>query len=68
MNTGEDMDIADLLGNDVVCCRLVIKAASVNTKDIERAISAIHNYDLPQIISFETTGGLDKYIDWVKAP
>ena len=45
--------------------RLTIKAPSLHTKLIEAAILEVHNYDLPQIVSFEVTGGSEKYLNWV---
>jgi uncharacterized protein involved in tolerance to divalent cations len=46
--------------------RLVIKAPSSHIKQIEQAISLLHNYELPQIISFDITDGSRKYLDWVR--
>ena len=45
--------------------RLTIKAPSLHTKLIEATILEVHNYDLPQIVSFEVTGGSEKYLNWV---
>ena len=45
--------------------RLMIKAASKNYKFIEESIKLNHNYQLPQIIKLDITGGLVKYIDWI---
>lgn len=45
--------------------RVVIKAKSENYNKIEKIITQIHNYDLPQIIKLEIQGGLAKYLNWV---
>ncbi|WP_316353614.1 divalent-cation tolerance protein CutA [Candidatus Trichorickettsia mobilis] len=45
--------------------RLMIKAKSSNYQQIEQAIIAIHNYQLPQIIKFNITDGFQPYLDWV---
>ena len=47
--------------------RLVIKAPSGNNKQIEEAIHSMHNYKLPQVISFDANGGSTAYLDWVKS-
>ena len=47
--------------------RLMIKAVSKNYKLIEESIKLNHNYQLPQIIKLDITGGLVKYIDWIHA-
>lgn len=47
--------------------RLVIKAPTENTKKIEEAITSLHNYELPQILTVDASGGSEKYIDWIKA-
>ena len=43
----------------------MIKAASKNYKLIEESIKLNHNYQLPQIIKLDITGGLVKYTDWI---
>lgn len=45
--------------------RLVIKAKSDNYNTIEKVITDIHNYDLPQIIKLDIQDGLSSYLNWV---
>ncbi|MFU7501936.1 MAG: divalent-cation tolerance protein CutA [Candidatus Tisiphia sp.] len=45
--------------------RIVIKARSDNYNTIEKVITDIHNYDLPQIIKLDIQDGLSRYLNWV---
>jgi len=45
--------------------RIVIKAKSENYNEIEKIITDLHNYDLPQIIKFDIQGGLPAYLNWI---
>jgi periplasmic divalent cation tolerance protein len=45
--------------------RLFIKAPSDNYKSIEKSIKFNHNYQFPQIIKLDITGGLPQYLNWV---
>lgn len=45
--------------------RLNIKAAKTNEKAVIAKIKEMHTYDLPQIISFDVTGGDAKYFEWL---
>ncbi|WP_341754173.1 divalent-cation tolerance protein CutA [Candidatus Tisiphia endosymbiont of Dioctria rufipes] len=45
--------------------RIVIKAKSDNYNTIEKVITDIHNYDLPQIIKLDIQDGLFSYLNWV---
>ncbi|WP_341763514.1 divalent-cation tolerance protein CutA [Candidatus Tisiphia endosymbiont of Beris chalybata] len=45
--------------------RVVIKAKSADYSKIEKVITDIHNYDLPQIIKLEIQDGLPKYLNWI---
>lgn len=51
--------------NEIEEFRLMIKGASANYEIIENSIRINHNYQLPQIIKIDITGGLDQYIDWI---
>ncbi len=46
--------------------RVVIKAKSANYSKIEKIITDIHNYGLPQIIKLEIQDGLPQYLNWVE--
>lgn len=45
--------------------RIVIKARSDNYNTIEKVITDIHDYDLPQIIKLDIQDGLSSYLNWV---
>lgn len=45
--------------------RLLVKTPSNNYVAIEKAILEIHNYDLPQIIKLDITGGHESYLKWL---
>lgn len=45
--------------------RLSIKTLSENYKQIERMITTNHNYELPQVVKIDITGGLTEYLKWV---
>ena len=44
---------------------LIIKTKSNNFKNLEDAITKLHPYDLPEIISVDITAGSKKYLDWI---
>ena len=45
--------------------RLVIKAMSANYDSIEKRISHLHNYELPQVIKVDISGGSEAYLKWL---
>lgn len=45
--------------------RLEAKTVENNYEAIKALILADHNYDLPEIIKIDITGGSDEYMDWV---
>ncbi|MCC8372138.1 MAG: divalent cation tolerance protein CutA [Rickettsia endosymbiont of Pseudomimeciton antennatum] len=45
--------------------RIMVKAKSDNYNAIEKMITDIHNYDLPQIIKLDIQDGLPAYLNWV---
>jgi periplasmic divalent cation tolerance protein len=47
--------------------RLVIKAKKSSEKMIIAKIKEMHNYDLPQIISIDISGGDAEYLKWLCA-
>ncbi len=46
--------------------RLSIKAKADNYSKIEHAIKEIHNYQLPQIIKLDITGGSKEFLNWIE--
>jgi len=46
---------------------LFIKTTQACYAALEAAISAIHPYDVPEIIVFQINGGLPKYLAWIAA-
>ena len=45
--------------------RLMVKASTVKYAKIEKAIVATHNYNIPEIVKLDITGGSSQYLSWV---
>lgn len=45
--------------------RLMVKARSSNYDLIEKKITSLHNYQLPQILKLDISGGSKAYLDWL---
>ncbi len=45
---------------------LVCKTDDSREKDLQSLIGEMHNYDLPEIISLDVTGGSQEYLKWIK--
>ena len=45
---------------------LMIKSRSADYPDVETAISALHPYELPEIIAVPLSNGFSGYLDWVR--
>ena len=45
---------------------LMIKSRSADYTQVEAAISALHPYELPEIIAVPLSNGLPGYLDWVR--
>ena len=45
--------------------RLMIKASAQNYDRIEKKISLLHNYHVPQILKLDITGGSSDYLNWL---
>ncbi|WP_375326691.1 divalent cation tolerance protein CutA [Candidatus Tisiphia endosymbiont of Nemotelus uliginosus] len=43
----------------------MVKAKSTDYRKIEKLITTLHNYDLPQIIKLEIQDGLPEYLNWI---
>lgn len=46
--------------------RLMIKARSSNYNKIQDLLVTMHNYEIPEIIKLDITGGLTSYLNWLK--
>lgn len=46
---------------------LMIKSRSADYTDVEATISALHPYELPEIIAVPLNNGLPEYLDWVRS-
>jgi periplasmic divalent cation tolerance protein len=44
---------------------LIIKTRSDRVEQVISRITAIHNYDVPEVITLEVTSGSKPYLDWV---
>jgi periplasmic divalent cation tolerance protein len=47
---------------------LIIKARVADYARLEAAILELHPYELPEILAVPLTGGLPRYLDWVRNP
>ena len=45
---------------------LMIKTRSADYDDVERTISTLHPYELPEIIAVPLSNGLPGYLEWVR--
>lgn len=46
---------------------LLVKTSPESVARVMRFIETAHRYELPEVIAFEATGGLARYMDWVAA-
>ena len=46
---------------------LMIKSRSADYTDVEATISALHPYELPEIIAVPLNNGLAEYLEWVRS-
>jgi periplasmic divalent cation tolerance protein len=46
---------------------LMIKARSADYAGVEATISALHPYELPEIIAVPLSNGLSSYLEWVRS-
>jgi periplasmic divalent cation tolerance protein len=44
---------------------ILIKTTQENLENIEKRITELHSYDVPEIISFEITSGNKPYLNWI---
>ena len=45
--------------------QLVIKSTAARYDALERALRALHPYELPEILAVEAAAGLAGYLDWI---
>lgn len=45
---------------------LIIKSTTSNYEEIEKTITALHNYEIPEILSFPLEKGKPEFLQWVK--
>jgi periplasmic divalent cation tolerance protein len=46
---------------------LLLKTKAADYANLEAAISAVHAYEVPEVIAIDIENGSSKYIDWIKA-
>ena len=46
---------------------LILKSTRPRYRALEKAIRAMHTYEIPEIIALPVKGGLDQYIGWVRS-
>jgi len=44
---------------------LILKSSKLRYRALEKAIKAMHTYEIPEIIALPVQEGLDRYIRWV---
>lgn len=47
-------------------CMLIIKTLARRRKDVERAVRALHSYQVPEVIFWKVAGGAVDYLGWVR--
>ena len=46
---------------------LLLKIKAGDYEALESAISEVHNYEVPEIVSLDIENGSSKYLDWIAA-
>ena len=44
----------------------IIKTTTGRLDELRTRLSALHPYDLPELVAIEVTGGNERYLDWVR--
>jgi periplasmic divalent cation tolerance protein len=44
---------------------LIIKTTAPRVKQLEKEVTRIHSYDVPEFLVIEVNGGSGKYLDWL---
>ena len=45
---------------------LIIKTAAGRLDELQARLSALHPYELPELLTIEVAGGNERYLDWVR--
>nr|PJB80207.1 MAG: divalent-cation tolerance protein CutA [Acidobacteria bacterium CG_4_9_14_3_um_filter_49_7] len=45
---------------------LIIKSTTVHYDEIEKTIAALHNYEIPEILSFPMQKGKPEFFNWIQ--
>jgi periplasmic divalent cation tolerance protein len=45
---------------------LIIKSTAVQLPYLERRLSELHPYELPELVVTQVTGGNERYLDWIR--
>ena len=45
---------------------LIIKTTAGRLDELQTRLSALHPYDLPELVAIEVAGGNERYLDWVR--
>lgn len=45
---------------------LLIKTEERLAGEVEKTITALHSYELPEILALKVTGGSERYLDWLQ--
>jgi periplasmic divalent cation tolerance protein len=45
---------------------LILKSTKPRYRALEKAIKALHTYEIPEIIALQVKEGFDRYIGWVR--
>jgi periplasmic divalent cation tolerance protein len=44
---------------------LVVKTSAEHVKSVERVITSLHSYSVPEILVLEVSGGSERYLAWL---
>ena len=45
---------------------LIIKTTAGRLDELRRRLSALHPYELPELLAIDVAGGNERYLDWVR--
>jgi periplasmic divalent cation tolerance protein len=47
-------------------CLMIIKTRRELFENLKKEIVSLHPYEVPEIVSFDITDGLESYLDWIQ--
>ena len=46
---------------------VILKTTRASLPDLERRLPELHPYDVPELVALDVVGGLETYLEWVRA-